>query len=180
MDRQRVGLVGPAGSGKDSVAELLVANHRFHRVAFADALKEFVAAIDPAFRIACSCFQDGVDGAKRHVPGIRERLIEVGQAARTHITGDVWIDAVDDVVEGLPASVPVVVSDVRQQNEADWLLENGGQLVAVQRPGRHPEDRVMASLMDAAAYHVQNVEGLDHLEQEVDALAEWSTLRWSY
>lgn len=171
-----IGLVGPAGSGKDTVAGLLVESHGFRRVAFADALKEFVAAIDPAWRIAVNCFEGGVNAAKRHVPGIRERLIEVGDAARTHIKSGIWVDAVADLVEGLPASVSVVVSDVRRQNEAEWLLDEGGLLIAVRRPGMKPEDRIMAELIDGADYTIVNDGSLDELAGEVVGLAEWLEL----
>jgi hypothetical protein len=47
-----IGLTGPAGSGKDTVADLLVAHAGFTKMAFADTLKsEIVQAfqIDPAF-----------------------------------------------------------------------------------------------------------------------------------
>ena len=47
-----IGLTGPAGCGKDTVADLLVAHAGFTKLAFADALKnEVVQAfqIDPAF-----------------------------------------------------------------------------------------------------------------------------------
>lgn len=178
-DRPLVGLVGPAGSGKDTLAGFLVADHGFRRLAFADAIKAFTAAIDPAFRIAAACFEGGVDAAKRHVPGIRERLIEVGRAARMHITGSVWVDAVDDALESLPASVSVVVSDVRQPNEAEWLFDRGGILVAVHRPGLRPENRDMASLLEAADWTVENIGEIGELEEKAEELVTWLELeKW--
>lgn len=43
-----IGLTGPAGSGKDTVADLLVAHHGYTKMAFADALR---AEVCEAFRI---------------------------------------------------------------------------------------------------------------------------------
>lgn len=166
-----IGLVGPAGAGKDSCASLLV-THGFRRVAFADRLRDFVRAIDPAWSIAEKCL-GGYENAKRNVPGFRERLVEIGDAARVNINSLVWVDALADEVEGLLASVPVVVSDVRRENEADWILDCGGYLVAVRRPGYKPEDRVMAALMEAADFEIDNGGTEDDLAAATTDLVAW-------
>lgn len=167
-----VGLVGPAGAGKDTVASLLALEHGFAQVAFADKLRAFVRAVDPAWAIAERCF-GGYEPAKRNLPGFRERLIEVGQAARTQISPDVWVDALHPEVQRLRASQPVVISDVRQRNEAEWILDEGGDLVAVTRPGLKAEDAVMAELIDGADYTVQNVGSPADLVNEVGSLMDW-------
>ena len=40
-----LGLVGFASSGKDTVADYLVRNHNFNRIAFADPLKDAASII---------------------------------------------------------------------------------------------------------------------------------------
>ncbi|MEU7814057.1 hypothetical protein [Pseudonocardia sp. NPDC049154] len=167
-----LGLVGPAGAGKDTVASLLTVEHGFARVAFADRLRAFVRAIDPAWAIAERCF-GGYEPAKRNLPGFRERLIEVGQAARTQISPDIWVDALDSEVERLRAVQPVVVSDVRQRNEAEWILDCGGDLIAVTRPGTKPEDAVMAELMEGADFTLTNGGTPADLVDEVGELMDW-------
>lgn len=166
-----VGLVGPAGAGKDTVAELLVANHGFRRVGFADRIREFTKAIDPGWALADTVL--GYERAKREVGGFRQKLIEVGEAARTHINSEVWVDAVDDLVAGLRDSVPVVVADVRQYNEADWINDCGGWLVAVDRPGLVPENDAMHDLIASADAEVYNGGTTHALAAEVDAFVAW-------
>lgn len=55
MSPMLVGLVGRAGAGKDTVAEVLVARHGFRRMAFADKLKEILS---DAFDVPIEHFSD--------------------------------------------------------------------------------------------------------------------------
>lgn len=167
-----VGLVGPAGAGKDTVAGLLVAHHGFAQVAFADKLRAFVRAIDPAWAIAEKCL-GGYEPAKRNVPGFRERLIEIGDAARDHISSEVWVDALEEDVDRLRTTRSVVISDVRRTNEAEAIWDWRGSLIAVQRPGIKPESRMMAEVIDAADYVVHNDGSLEDLEEAAADLALW-------
>lgn len=171
-----VGLVGPAGAGKDSLAGLLVANHGFAQLAFAEKLRAFVRNIDPAWAIAEKCL-GGYEPAKRNVPGFRERLIEIGDSAREHISPEIWIDAIDEDVERLrTGGQPVVISDVRRTNEAEAIWDWGGSLVSISRNGA-PEDRAMAEIMDAADYDIDNAAGLEDLGAAAAALASWLGVR---
>ena len=166
-----VGLVGPAGVGKDTVGGLLVAHHGYRRFAFADRLKVFVHAVDPAMAIAAKVL-GSEEAAKRNVPGYRTRLIEVGEAARTAINPDVWVDAIDEDVERTRATHPVVVTDVRHWNEAEWLWDCGGSLVAIYRRGFEAEDAVMKSLLEAADVEIFNAGTMEALAEAVETLSE--------
>lgn len=150
-----LGLVAPAGSGKDVAAGFLTVQHGYLRVGFADKLKAFVRAIDPAMAIAEKVL-GSAELAKLNVPGFRDRLIEVGSAAREIIYEDIWIDAVDLHVEQARALRPVVVTDVRYRNEARWLSECGGLLVAVDRAGTIAESDEMVYMMDHADFTLVN------------------------
>lgn len=167
-----VGLVGPAGAGKDAVAGLLVEHHGFAQVAFAEKLRAFVRAIDPAWAIAEKCL-GGYESAKRNVPGFRERLIEIGDAARNQISGEIWVDALEEDVDRLRTTRPVVISDVRRTNEAEAIWDWGGSLVAVRRPGIKPESRAMAEIIDAADHVVINDGSLEDLAAAVEELTLW-------
>lgn len=165
-----LGLVGPPGAGKDTVANLLVEDHGFAHIAFADALRAFVDDIDPGWAHARQVY--GYEVAKRNVQGFRDRLIEVGNAARTHIGEEVWVRAA--ATRGrmcLKAGLDTVVSDVRYRNEANWIAAEGGVLVAVYRPGFEPETPEVAALMMRCDYGVDNNSTPDDLRGEVGDLA---------
>lgn len=164
-----IGLVGPAGAGKDTVAKLLITHHEFVQVAFADSLREFVRATNPVWALTEQAL--GYEHAKRNTIGFRETLIQVGEAARALIHPDVWISAMERTATSLREAHPVVVSDVRHQNEAAWVRAQGGVMAAVYRPGTEPEDETMRTLMDHAEFIVPNVGGQSELKGCADTLA---------
>lgn len=163
-----VGLIGPAGAGKDTVAALLVEHHGFHRVAFADRLRELAERIDPTYA-ALVAAHGGYDTAHRVNPWVRRRLIEIGDAAREVIGPDVWIDPVEaelDYVDG-----PVVISDLRYRTEVQWLAEMDGILVAVNgRSG--PAGIDLSILMAKASLEIDNSGDIHMLRERVDMIAE--------
>lgn len=130
-----IGLVGPKRSGKDTVAGLMVDYHGFARVGFGDAMRAFIYSIDPTWAKARDEF--GYEQAKNRSRWFRQRTIEVGTAACETIDSGVWVHAAHKRIalwrHGI--GTPVVVPDVRQPNEADYIVDNGGLLVAVERPG---------------------------------------------
>jgi len=111
-----IGLCGAAGSGKDSAANLLVRDHGFVRMAFADALK------DIAYR------EFSWDGRK---DARGRRLLQVlGTEAGRAYNPDIWIDRLRIRV-AQPREFSIVVPDVRFVNEANMVRAAGGYLVRV-------------------------------------------------
>jgi hypothetical protein len=155
-----VGLSGFAGSGKDSVAAVLVGNWGFARVAFADAVRDVLYAVDPVINtrddfipIRLSEVVDGYgwDIAKRD-PEVRRLLQRVGTEAGRDILGqDIWVDVgmrkadkalgrytADPRTRPPPPAKGVVFTDVRFDNEAHRIREAGGVIVYVRRPAVQP------------------------------------------
>lgn len=130
-----IGLGHAARVGKDTCAELLIEHHGYTRVAFADALKEFVYAIDPDVRLAVHLF--GWEDAKAN-PVNRRKLVDIGNGAREIIGADVWIQAAMRRV----TSGRTVITDMRYPNEVDAIRAIGGLIVKVERPGVCPLDNV--------------------------------------
>lgn len=120
-----VGLSGVAGSGKDTAAAYLVAEHGFTRVAFADALRKVLYHTDPKVRRLVDAI--GWDDAKHH-PGayVRERLQWLGVAMREHADPDIWVNV---VLRKLDPDGRYVLPDCRFPNEMDAIKSLGGQVV---------------------------------------------------
>jgi len=144
--RKLIGLHGYARSGKDTLATLIMQQHRFTRMAFADPLK---AAASVLFGI----HRDVVFGDDKTVVlepwgiTLREALQKLGtEAMRNNFGEDFWIKRWRmeyDRTEG-----NVVVTDVRFENEAAAIRAAGGRMVHLTRPGaglkgdagRHPSE----------------------------------------
>ena len=128
-----VGISAFALCGKDTFASLLtqvVSPHPVTRVAFAQALKE---ELDPLFRaFGGTAFE--TDPVKKAL--IRPILVSLGMTQRIVSNGRYWIDKVEPTVkEALNRGDLVIVTDVRFENEIDWLHSLGGKSVYLNREG---------------------------------------------
>ncbi|MCX4572298.1 hypothetical protein OHB41_03675 [Streptomyces sp. NBC_01571] len=147
-----IAITGLARAGKDSVAARLVEAHGYVRVAFADRLKEAALKADPivsaygnnedtmaeTVRLSEIVNDYGWEAAKDLYPEVRRFLQNYGQTVR-EIDPQFWIKAAGDAVRAAHAAgQPVVFTDVRYRNEADYLAANGFRIVRVIRPGQEP------------------------------------------
>ena len=162
-----IGLTGAAGSGKDSVADILVLKHGFRRIAFADALYEEVSTafnvpIDflknretkekPSVRLSLGRCMDGEFAnvvrlvnhrgnrpiGRSTIPYSPRQILQWwGTDYRRAQCETYWIDKVRDRLLSGHGQ-GWVITDVRFQNEADLVRELGGRLGLVTRPGVKP------------------------------------------
>ena len=132
-----IGLTGYAQSGKDTLANILVEEHGYTRIAFADKIRNFLYEVNPM--VGCSptgYLQDlinlvGWDAAKQE-PQVRRLLQDMGVGARKLFGEDFWI------YEALKTVVPtnkIVIPDVRFTNEAEAVENYGGQVWRIKRTG---------------------------------------------
>lgn len=187
------GLIGKAGSGKDSLAKHLVTAHGYTRVAFADPLRDMALKLDPYVDAYVSWHDDGVeherlsevvreygwDEAKRLYPEVRRTLQSIGQAQR-EMDPDYWLNIARRKIESAQVwRMPVVVTDVRYRNEATTLRALGFTLVRIERPdaGLTGDAAKHASETELADYETQltvrNNGSLAHLARAADAMAVW-------
>jgi hypothetical protein len=138
-----IGLTGRKRSGKDSFAARLVAEHGYTRLAFADALREAALALDPIvvgfheIRLSGVLARDGGWEAAKELPEVRRTLQNYGVAIR-EIDPEFWVRVVANRAAEIAG--PVVVTDVRFPNEADWIDAAEGFLVRIERPGLPDDD----------------------------------------
>ena len=164
-----IGLKGYKGVGKDTVADYLVAEYGFTKVAFADKMKEAVAGLFGISREQVDQFKnnDGnsldlvevhIDIASRveYVYTWREFLQRFGTEMGRNIFGeDFWVDQLalelplyKQHVTALSQYVytwdwrvdgDIVIPDARFENEARRIRELGGHMVEIRRPGYEPD-----------------------------------------
>lgn len=189
MTLRNIALIGRARSGKDTVADRLIATRQYTRVAFADPLKEMALGIDPIIAysvvggpVRLSHILDAGKGweyAKDKYPEVRRILQQCGQTVREY-DEDFWLRIAMRKVDGAEKlNMPVVVTDVRYPNEYDALVARGFLMVRLIRPldvagmltyrGVQHESE---TALDGFAAHITlyNDETLTELYEEADLL----------
>lgn len=149
-----IGLTGAAGSGKDTVAQGL-AEMRFVQYALANPIKR---ALNTIFGWTMEQWEN-----REWKEAVIERLgFSPRRAAQTlgtewgrSLHESLWLALAGDVLkfydnamligdkyqrehpeeEVVPQYIGMVVSDVRFENEARWVRENGGEIWHIKRPG---------------------------------------------
>lgn len=132
-----IGLTGYAQSGKDSVANILVENYGYQRIAFADPIRDLLYATNPmlkeGYRVKGLVDVYGWDRVKVDYPEARRLLQELGVGARK-VFGDMfWVK---QALRQLEVEGNFVITDVRYPNEAKAIREHqGSQIWRVKRSG---------------------------------------------
>ena len=118
-----IGLHGPAGVGKDTIADYMVRSWGFQKVSFAGPLKRGVSEL---FGIPMEDMEDRT---------VKEQTIETWgksprelnqwlgtEVMRNQFMTDFFLRSMDKSIE--TAGERIVVSDVRFDNEAEYILNN--------------------------------------------------------
>lgn len=136
-----IGLHGPKRSGKDTAAAALLAQG-WERVALADPLRESLYILDPLLEPGLSlrhlvdaCGWEGVKSSP-YAGEVRRLMMAQGDAMRA-LRADIFLaHALGKIVVAKAAgAIGVVVTDVRFENEAKAVIQSGGRIVRVERPG---------------------------------------------
>lgn len=170
-----IGLTGPKGSGKSTVAEILNA-HGFETYALADPIKRGLKAM-------FNLWSPHVDGGRKETPiehlgGLTPRYLmqTLGtEWGRNTVATDIWIRMAKRKFEFFShiRVDAVVVPDVRFDNEANWIREEGGVIWHIYRDAsgagdtHESEAGVTVKPGDAA---IQNNGSIEHLEETVAEL----------
>ena len=157
-DGRLVGLGYRKRAGKDSVAKFMVEDHGFTTLAFAGPLKE-------AAKIIFGWTDEHVYGDLKEVVdpywGFSPRwaLQHMGtEAMRKNIDDQIWVKATMRKVKPLlDAGQKVVITDVRFPNEAQAIIDAGGELWRIDRPGLEPATHASETAMDGYEHWHQTV-----------------------
>jgi hypothetical protein len=127
--------------GKDSAAEVLVRRAGYRRLAFADPLKAMTLDVFPTLRDRVETW--GWERVKNTDPAVRPILQRLGAAVRDHLGIDTWLDA---ALASIEPGRRYVISDVRFENEAKRILDLGGAVYRIDRPGVLPANDHVSEL----------------------------------
>lgn len=136
--RQIIGIIGAIGSGKDTIADYLIAEHGFKKLSFARRVKDAAAAVFGWDRVLLEGaspqsreWREQVDPFWDLSP--RQALQKIGtEMFRQHVRDDIWIKGVEKDLATEP-SQNFVITDCRFQNEIDAIKAAGGRLIYVSR-----------------------------------------------
>lgn len=170
-----IGLSGWARSGKDTVADILVKNHGFTKLSFAQPMRDALYALNPRVNFSeydeLQRLRDVIDTHSwdnykdteygDEIRGLMQRFgTEVG---RSLFGQDFWVN---QALRKIPEGANVVIADTRFLNEAQAIENLGGAVWRVNRPGVvAANDHVSEHDLDNYPFKVEidNVYGLDEL-----------------
>ena len=157
--KKLIGIAGYARSGKDTFfarsAKYLNDNGlEAKRYAFADALKSEVDSLLTEYT-GSSAFTEK-DSEKEIV---RPLLVTYGTEIRRKLNPNCWIEKITPSVgEDLDKGKYVFITDVRFENEAQWIKSQGGLMVYVEREGIKPANH---------EEHTQNIRMKKYLNYKI-------------
>ena len=124
--KNKIALIGVAGSGKDYLTSHLINNYNFTKVAFADSLKELCSDIFPWLSKDYPAYEKEnplnitlEDGTLISATP-RDIWILLGQIPQ--IDKRFFIRKLEDKVNNLDNNI--IISDCRTQDELDWCKQN--------------------------------------------------------
>ncbi len=171
-----ISVTGFIGSGKDTIADYLVAEHGFKRESFAGALKDAVAHVFSWDRELLEgrsaegrAWREKVDPwwAKRlKMPHLTPRWVLQNwgtEVCRMGFHTDIWIASLENKLR--KTNEDIVISDCRFPNELKMVKNLGGKTVRVKR-GDEPDWYASAKDVNAGMKRIGWALGKDTLEKQ--------------
>ena len=178
-----IGLTGNIGSGKDTVADFLVENYGYTKVGFSDVMYDAVCALwgitkeeALAWKGYASVYAKD-DNGNQLMHTWREHLQRFGTEMGREVFGpDFWVDQFNqkylDLWDEELDSLRLVVRDVRFNNEAENIVDFGGDIWHIIRPGYEGDEHISESGINQS--YIRGDIGNDGTVDELHTLlADW-------
>lgn len=171
-----IGLTGQAGCGKDTFAAILTEIDAYHKMAFADPLKNMICSLLEVSRqkLEDRYFKESILPNLRKSP--RQLMQTLGtEWGRQQVHPDIWLTLCKNKILRHIENRHVVVTDVRFENEASMIREMGGTIVHIIRPDIQ---KVQDHVSEAGVFRrvedirIFNDRDLGHLKSEAVRLHE--------
>lgn len=179
-----IALSGYARAGKDATGKILVDNHGFTRVSFADKIREFILAIDPIVgfdnedvRLSGIVEALGWESAKA-MPEVRRLLQNTGTEAGQYVLWKtIWAEAtLGRYLNPLDyINRSIVITDFRFPHEGEVIKKLNGYTIRVRRPGvgpinKHGSETALQDCNWIFDQYLDNDSDLLTLETKVDTM----------
>lgn len=138
-----IGLTGLAGSGKDTVRDMLQREHGFAGLAFAEPIRSMLRELFNSTGISPD-WMDLRELKEKPISGLGVSYRQMAQTLGTEwgrsLQPDFWLRIADEFLASMAeqGETHFVISDVRFQNEADWVHQRGGVIWRIERDGIAP------------------------------------------
>jgi hypothetical protein len=178
-----VGLIGVAGAGKSTVANIVERDYGFSKIRFAGGIKSMLRALLHEAGVERGRIQEMIDGSLKEVAcdelagrSPRYCLQTLGtEWGREFVSQNFWVDLTMHSVDNLLAvSKSVVIDDVRFPNEVKAVKDSGGRIFRVMRDhnsipeaGHKSEGQILE--FDAC---ILNTGSLSDLEDQIKQLIQ--------
>jgi hypothetical protein len=137
-----IGLTGLAGSGKDTIASVLLQEYNYQKLSFADTLKDVLSSMFGWDRFILEGTTEENRAKRTEIDSfwssklnteitMRSAMTSVGtDLFRKFFNENIWVFSCERKLQDKEL---VVVTDVRFPNEIDMIRRNGGIIIEVQR-----------------------------------------------
>lgn len=138
-----IAMTGPAGCGKNAAAKILVDNYSFVEMSLAEPMKNGLMTMmgwGPEM-INGELKETSIEGIGKSPRELMQTLAT--EWGRNTVHPDIWLQGVIkqwEFYKGVIAEGKVkgvVITDLRFDNEADWVRSEGGHVVHIDRLGTH-------------------------------------------
>lgn len=138
-----IGLTGYAGTGKDTVRQILTRKHEFHGLAFADPIRSMIEQLllDAGLGVE---YLHNRQLKEQPIPALGVSYRHMAQTLGTEwgraLRPDFWLRLATETLHAHAerGRSHFVISDVRFQNEVDWVRAHGGVLWRIDRAWAAP------------------------------------------
>lgn len=139
---------GERGSGKSAAAEILIKDHGFRDVKFADPLKNMLRAFYATCGVSDSETERRIEGKRKEIPcdylngcTPRHAMQTLGTEWRDMISTTLWSDIFVQRVKSGMYGQKIVCTDYRFPHETDALDAVGATVHRIVRPGTEKTDK---------------------------------------
>ncbi len=186
MTQRILGIAGKLRSGKDTVADMLIADYGFKKLKFAEKVYEglweinpiidferiddkygFISFIEVRLQEVVNTF--GWENCKDKYPEVRRLLQAYGTEGGREIHGEnCWVDILKRQIEAEP-NQNFVISDMRFKSELDMVHSIGGETLRVVRPSQASQTstHISEAYLEDVQHEIINDGTLVDLENKV-------------